>query len=84
MKKFILARLKSDNDFNFEIHSVDEPELLSWTDPECFWSESFEEIEDINFTEKGMMGLYLFDEFILKRKLKELSESAKVWARNLA
>lgn len=82
MEKFILARLKKDNDFDFEIHSMDEPDLVSWYDSECFWSELFEEIEDIKFTENGMMGLYLFTEDVLKRKLKELSEKAKGYARS--
>lgn len=84
MEKFILARLKNNNDFDFEIHSMDEPDLVSWYDPECFWSEPFEEIKDVKFTENGMMGLYFYTEDVLKRKLEELSESAKTWARNLA
>lgn len=82
MKRFILARLKGKDNFDFSIHSVGEPEKLSWYDPECFWSLSFEKIEDIKFTENGMMGLYFYDTGTLKRKLNELTKSAKIWARS--
>lgn len=76
MKKVIIATVSDDDSFTYKL--LDNKD---WSiEPNQFISEPFEKTDNrVVFSEKGMGGLYLFDEAALSRKLKELSTSATIW-----
>lgn len=76
MKKVIIATVSEGDNFTYKL--LDDKD---WSiEPNQFISEPFEKTDNrVVFSEKGMGGLYLFDEAALNRKLKELSTSATIW-----
>lgn len=76
MKKVIIATVSEGDSFTYKL--LDDKD---WSiEPNQFISEPFEKTDNrVVFSEKGMGGLYLFDEATLNKKLKELSTSATIW-----